>query len=44
MTKPNKKGRSPKMARLIAQRKLKARLQRQKEEKYAARTGRSTSS
>ena len=39
LTQPNKKGRSPKMARLIAQRKRKARLKRQNQAKYATRTG-----
>jgi hypothetical protein len=39
MTKPNKKGRSLKMARSIARRKHKARLKRQRAAKYAARTG-----
>ena len=39
MTQPSKKGRSRKMARIIARRKLKARLKRQGEAKHAARTG-----
>ena len=43
MTQPNKKGRSRKMARLIARRKLKARQRRLNQAKYAARTGRTTS-
>lgn len=37
MTKPNKKGRSPKMARSIARRKLKASQKRRNAEKFAAR-------
>jgi hypothetical protein len=44
MTQPSKKGRSRKMARIIARRKLKARQQRQSQEKYEARTGRTASS
>ena len=43
MTQPTKKGRSRKMARIIARRKLKARQQRQNQAKYAARTGRKAS-
>ena len=39
MTQPSKKGRSRKMARAIARRKLKARIKRQGAAKYAARTG-----
>jgi len=41
MTQPSKKSRSMKMARIIARRKHKASLKRQKAEKYAARTGQS---
>ena len=44
MTQPSKKGRSRKMARIIARRKLKARQQRQNQEKYEVRTGRAASS
>jgi hypothetical protein len=43
MTKPNKNGRSLKMARTIARRKHKERLKRQSAAKYAARTGRAPS-
>jgi hypothetical protein len=39
MTQPNKNGRTLKLARAIARRKLKARLKRQNAAKYAARTG-----
>jgi hypothetical protein len=38
MTQPSKKGRSRKMARIIARRKLKSSLKRQAEAKHAART------
>jgi hypothetical protein len=43
MTQPNKKGRSQKMARIIARRKLKARLKRQNQARYAVRTGQTAS-
>jgi hypothetical protein len=44
MTQPNKHGRSMKMARINARRKLKRRLKRKDEEKFAARTGRQPAS
>ena len=39
MSQPTKKGRSSKMARIIARRKLKERIKRQDQAKHAARTG-----
>jgi hypothetical protein len=42
LTQPNKKGRSPKMARLMARRKLKARQKRQNQAKHEARTSKTS--
>lgn len=44
MTQPNKHSRSKKMARINARRKLKRRLKRQNEAKFAARTGKQPAS
>lgn len=44
MTQPNKKGRTLKTARAMAQRKYKARIKRQNAAKHAARTGKPSAS